>query len=78
MRSDSGERQAIESDQFAWSLFVLLAAVLYLVLELFEGIDSPLFGLAIVVLMARELARSRRRPSTIQPLTDQNTPNRVW
>jgi len=74
----NGERQPIASDRFAWSLVVLLAALFYLVLDLFAGIDSPVIGLAIVVLMARELMRSRRSPSTIQPLSDQNTPNQVW
>jgi hypothetical protein len=58
------ECQSGGSDRFAWSLVVLLAAVFYLVVTLFGGIDSPLFGLAMLLLMARELFRSRRNRGT--------------
>jgi hypothetical protein len=60
MRSVHGGYQVIGPDRFAWSLVVLLAAVIYLGSTLFGSIDSPLFGLAIVVLMAKEVVKSWR------------------
>jgi hypothetical protein len=44
----------------AWTLALGLAAVAYLALVLFDDVESPLFSVVLVVLVAYELIRSHR------------------
>ena len=43
-----------------WDLLLALAGTVYLGLVLFQGLESPLFGLAFLVLAACELIRLHR------------------
>jgi hypothetical protein len=44
--------------RLVWQLTLLLAGVLYAAADLFFDLEFPLFGVAIVLILARELARS--------------------
>jgi len=48
-------------DRRVWTLIVALSAMVYLIATLFAGIDSPLFGLAMIVLLAREVTGNAAR-----------------
>ena len=57
---DPGRVARTVRTRVTWRLIVLLAALSYVAATLFVNIDSPLFGLVVIVLMARELVESRR------------------
>jgi len=59
-RSDGSRVRAPGRDRLAQSLGILFAALVYLAATLFGSVNSPVFGLAVVALMAKEVARSRR------------------
>ncbi|HTP32362.1 MAG TPA: hypothetical protein VMJ75_09320 [Candidatus Acidoferrales bacterium] len=52
---------SVKLDRWVWTLIVVLSAVVYLIATLFAGIDSPLFGLAMIVLLAREVTGNAAR-----------------
>jgi hypothetical protein len=44
-----------------WDLAIWSAGLVYLALVLFVNVDSPVFGLVLIILAAYELLRPRRR-----------------
>ena len=48
-----------------WDLLLALAGTVYLGLVLFQGLESPLFGVAFVILAACELIRLHRTSSRL-------------
>jgi hypothetical protein len=44
-----------------WDLAIWSAGLVYLALVLFVNVDSPVFGLVLIILAGYELLRPRRR-----------------
>ena len=58
-RRDAG---AVEPERLVWNLIVLMSGIVYLVATLFGGIDSPFFGLLMLVMLGREITGPRLGP----------------
>lgn len=77
--------EPVPSSRLAWQLTLLLAGVLYASADLFFDLEFPLLGVVIVVILARELARSHaprrcrsRRASILSGRREKRTGRKGW
>jgi hypothetical protein len=60
-RPESSAKSADRRRRFGWDVTLAVCAVAYLALVLFDDVESPLFSLALFILVAYELIEPHRK-----------------